>query len=176
MRLLPAFLASACFGFAALTLAPAAWAGPVTVGPVSFSPEFQTSLEEELGTREGAALQRATTNSVSRALSRHGATLSEDAPVVVEIAIIDADPNHPTMQQLGDTPGLDPILSVYRGGAELHAVLRARDGAVLTEVTHRRYDFDLFEAERGATTWSSARRAISQFAEKVADAYDEHAS
>jgi hypothetical protein len=38
------------------------------------------------------------------------------------------------------------------------------------EVSHRRYDMTL-EDVFAATTWGSARQAIRQFAEKVADAY-----
>ena len=104
-------------------------------------------------------------------LTERGATLSEGAPVTVEISIVDADPNRPTMQQLADTPGLDAFRSISIGGAELHAVLRGADGQVLSEVTHRRYNHSLDDVIPPATTWTEARRAIRQFANKVADAY-----
>lgn len=164
-------LTSALAGAAALAFAQLAYASPVTLAPVSFSPEFQAELDAELGAREGRVLQRAVVDAVSRELAERGATLSEGAPVTVEISIIDATPNRPTMQQLVDTPGLDAINSVSIGGAELRAVLRGADGQTLSEVTHRRYNYNLTDVSGAATTWTEARRAIRQFANKVADAY-----
>lgn len=162
---------TALAGIAGLAFAQAAQAAPVTLAPISFSPEFQTELNDELGAREGEFLQRNVSEAVGRALAERGATLSEGAPVRVEISIVDADPNRPTMQQLADTPGLDAFRSISIGGAELHAVLRGADGQVLSEVTHRRYNYSLDDAIPPATTWTEARRAIRQFANKVADAY-----
>lgn len=159
----------ASLAFAAL--APAAQAAPVTLAPVSFSPEFQTSLDEDIGAREGEVLRDAVTEAVSRALAQRGADLGPGG-IMVEITILDADPNRPTMHQLSDRPGLDYIRSLSIGGARLSAVLRGADGAVISEVNHRRYNTDIQEVALGAsTTWSEARRAIRQFAEKVADAY-----
>ncbi len=152
-------------------LAPAALAGPVTLAPVSFSAGFQTSLDEDIGVREGEILREAVTEAVSQALARRGADLGPGG-IVVEISIIDADPNRPTMQQLVHRPGLDYGRSLSVGGAELSAVIRGADGAVISEVTHRRYNTDIQDVALGAsTTWSEARRAIRQFAAKVADAY-----
>ena len=164
-------LTSALASAAALAFAQLAYASPVTLAPISFSTEFQAQLDAELGAREGDVLQRAVVDAVSRELAERGATLSEGAPVTVEISIIDAAPNRPTMQQLVDTPGLDAINSVSIGGAELRAVLRSADGRTLSEVTHRRYNYNLADVSGAATTWTEARRAIRQFANKVADAY-----
>lgn len=164
LRFLLASLAFAAF-------APAAIAGPVSLAPVSFSAEFQTSLDENFGAREGAVLRRAVTEAVSSALARRGANLGPGG-IVVEISILDADPNRPTMQQLVHTPGLDYGRSLSIGGASLSAVLRGADGAVIAEVTHRRYNTNIQEVALGASgTWSEARHTIRQFAEKVADAY-----
>ena len=162
---------TALAGFVALAFAQAAYAAPVTLAPISFSPEFQTELNDELGVREGEFLQRTVHEAVARELTERGATLSAGAPVTVEISIVDADPNRPTMQQLADTPGLDAFRSISIGGAELHAVLRGANGQVLTEVSHRRYDQSLEDAIPPTGTWQEARRAIRQFADKVADAY-----
>lgn len=157
---------------AAIAFAPAALAQP-NITPVSFSPEFQTELVEELGTREGEFLSAAVTQAIRDELTRRGA--GAGAPVTIEVSIVDADPNRPTMQQLMDTPGLD-FRSVSIGGAELQAVLRGADGQVLTEVSHRRYNHSLQDIGGAATTWTEARRAIRRFADKVADAYIAHAS
>ncbi len=169
MRIIPAVAAIAVLAFASTA------AAQVALAPISFSPEFQVSLAEDLGAREGEQLREAVTNSVSRALAHRGATVSSSAPVTIEISILDADPNRPTMNQLAEEPGLDFARSYSIGGAELQAVLRGSDGQVLAEVTHRRYNYSIDELLGPPATWSEARRAINQFATKVADAYVAHA-
>jgi hypothetical protein len=159
-------------GLAALAFAHTAAAAPVTLAPVSFSPEFQVTLDEELGAREGAYLTRAVTHAVNRALDRSGASPGQGS-VTIEISIIDADPNRPTMQEMAHTPGLDFGRSYSVGGAELRAVLRGADGQVLREVEHRRYNRSITDFLGPPSTWHEAERAIQQFARKVADAYVE---
>ncbi|MBY0563077.1 MAG: hypothetical protein K2P58_02730 [Hyphomonadaceae bacterium] len=157
---------------AAIVFSSAAWADPVTLAPISFSAEMQTSIEEELGQREAETLRATVHDAVASALSRHGATLAQNGAITVEIEVLDADPNRPTMQQLAATPGLDAIRSVYRGGAELRAVLRTSDGRTV-EVHQEYYDPTIEQASWRAGTWSTARIAIRRFATKVADAYDD---
>ncbi len=168
MRLLPAFC-----GLAALALAQSAAA--VTVGPVSYSPEFETELHEELGMREGEYLREQVQEAIGAALARRGLSVDSGGGAI-EVVIVDADPNRPTMQQLADQPSLDFIRSFSIGGAELRAVVRGADGQVLTEVDHRRYNSSLaeFHGMPPADTWSEARRSIRRFADKVADAYVAH--
>lgn len=151
-------------GAAVLAFAAPAWAQQST--PVSFSPEFQTTLEEEYGVREGEVLRAAVTEAISRELSRRGVSSSG---VNIDVTIVDAEPNRPTMQQLVDEPSLD-FQSVSIGGAELRATVRGANGAT-TEVTHSRYNHSLGDIGGAATTWTEARRSIRQFAVKVADAY-----
>jgi hypothetical protein len=168
MRLIP----FVC-GFAALALAPAAAA--VTLAPVSFSPQFEEALQEDLGAREGNVLREDVEGAVTRALAERGVQVGGGGGTI-EIVIVDADPNRPTMEQLADQPGLDSIRSISIGGAELHAVLRGANGEVVTEVDHRGYDHTIEDASmRGSTTWSRARQAIRRFANDVADAYVAHA-
>jgi hypothetical protein len=167
MRLISAFC-----GLAVLALAHTAHGQ--TISPVSFSPEFQVLVDEELGAREGDYLRETVTRRVAAALSQRGVTVGQSANVTIEISIIDADPNRPTMEQQSQNLGLDGLRSVSIGGAELQAVLRGSDGRVLSEVTHRRYDHSLADVF-GSDTWHAARRAIGQFANKVADAYVESA-
>jgi len=155
---------------AALAFASAAQAQTATLSPISFSPEFQEELTDNYGEREGEYLREEITTAVTRALARRGVTVSDAAPLAVDISIIDAAPNRPTFQQASDTPGLDTFRSISIGGAELHAVLRRADGTAVSEVTHRRYDHTLEDAI-GSTTWTEAHSAIRQFANKVADAY-----
>jgi hypothetical protein len=168
MRLIPAIC-----GLAALALAQSAAA--VTVGPIAFSPEFETELQENLGPREGEVLRRDVERAVASELARRGLNGSN---ATIEIVIEDADPNRPTMHQLGESPGLDPMRSISIGGASLHGVIRAADGQVLSEVDHDGYrqTFADIAFIPPATTWSEARRDIRRFATKVADAYAAHAS
>lgn len=168
MRLIPAVC-----GIAALAIAQSASA--VTLAPVTFSPEFETELHEDIGTREGEYLRADVEDAVRSALARNGVDVGAGGGTI-EIVIVDADPNRPTMQQLADRPGLDAIRSVSIGGAELHAVLRAPGGQVLTEVDHRHYNSSLaeFNGIAPAAPWSEARRSIRRFAAKVADAYVAH--
>lgn len=166
MRLIPAFC-----GLAALAFAQTATA--VTLAPVSFSSEFETKLAEDIGVREGEYLRVDVEEAVRNALARRGVELGASGDTI-EIVIVDADPNRPTMQQLTNRPGLDPIRSISIGGAELRAVLRGADGQVFTEVEHKGYNSNIEEVPPPATTWSEARRSIRRFAEKVADAYIAH--
>jgi hypothetical protein len=134
--------------------------------PVSFSPEFQTALEEDYGVREGEVLRAAVSETIARELSRRGIATGS---AIVEVTIVSARPNRPTMQQMLDEPSLD-FSSISIGGAELRAVVRHADGGT-TEVEHRRYNHSLSDLSGAATAWTEARRAIRQFAVKVADAY-----
>jgi|CXWL01.1.fsa_nt_gi hypothetical protein len=146
-------------------------AAPVALSPVSFSPAFQAALDEDLGAREGEHLRADLLRAVSRELTARGASIGEGG-ITIELSIIDADPNRPTMQQAAHRPGLDMIRSISVGGAELHAVLRGADGVVVSEITHRRYNYSIEEAAlQASNTWSEARRAFRGFAQRVADAY-----
>lgn len=145
-------------GAALMALATPVWAQST---PVSFSPEFQTALEEEYGTREGDYLRDAVAEAINAELSRRGVSNAGS----IDVTIVDAEPNRPTMQQLFDRPSLDAS-SVSIGGAELRATLPS--GEV---VTYRRYNHSLADVSGPATTWTEARRAIRQFAIRVADAY-----
>ncbi|MBL8537119.1 MAG: DUF3313 family protein [Hyphomonadaceae bacterium] len=165
---------SVLFGFTALALAQTAWAEPVAVSPISFSPQLETALAEDLGPREGEYLQRAVQTEIAAALQRRGVSAGAPARLSIEVVIVDADPNRPTMQQLHDQPGLDPIASVSIGGAELRAILRDNDGNAVATVEHRFYDHNLLDTTPAASTWSTARRSIHRFARRVADAYVAH--
>jgi hypothetical protein len=149
-------------------------AQPLSPEQISYSPEFQTALDEDYGLREGEILRRAVADSINNELARRG--VSTAGGPSIEVSIVDAEPNRPTMQQLSERPGLDSIRSISIGGAELRAVLRSADGSVLEQVEHRRFNLSLTELNGAASTWTEARRAIRRFANKVADAYVAHAS
>ncbi|MEZ5955889.1 MAG: hypothetical protein R3C27_01570 [Hyphomonadaceae bacterium] len=149
-------------GAALLAVSSPAWAQST---PVSFSAEFQTALEEEYGVREGDVLRVAVADAIAREFARRGISNATS----IEVTIVSAEPNRPTMQQLFDRPSLD-YQSISVGGAELQATVRSANGST-TEVTHRRYNHSLADLSGAATTWTEARRSIRQFAVKVADAY-----
>lgn len=165
-------IAATVLSFAAFAFANAAAAQIVTLAPVSFSEAMQTSLEEDIGLREAERLQEAAHDVVAAALARRGATVGPNGDVTIEIEVVDAEPNRPTMQQLSNTPGLDAIRSISIGGAELRAVLRTADGRTV-EVRDDYYDPTIEYASWRAGTWSAARVAMRRFANKVADAYAE---
>lgn len=163
-------IATLLVSVAALSIAPAAFAQPATT--IAYSPEFQTSLQDEFGVREGEALQRYVHRAIEREFARRGVASTAAS---VDVTIVEADPNRPTMEQLGHTPGLDMLRSISIGGAELRATVRRADGST-AEVTHRRYDQSIDDVALEAPgTWTSAERAIRQFAVKVADAYAQSA-
>jgi len=161
MRIAPVLLSAAALAFAAS-------ANAQTLEQISYSPEFQTELQDDLGPREGEYLQENITRAIERAIARRNVAATG---VRIEVVIEDAQPNRFTMQQLRSRPGVDPLRSVSVGGADLRAVLRRPDGTVLTEVEHSRYTTSLRDLFFEPLTWTDANRTIRQFAEKVADAY-----
>jgi hypothetical protein len=144
-----------------------------TIQPVSYAPDFQTALEDDYGVREGAYLQETLTRYVSEALEQRGLSGRD---VSIELSIIDAKPNRPTMEQTADRPGLDPIRSISVGGAELRGVVRNASGGEIATVEHQYSSHDLYMASFSGATWGDARRAMRRFAVKVADAVALHAS
>lgn len=171
MRFVSALVALSAIGFATVAAAE-----PVSLTPITFSSEFQTSLDRDLGVREGDLLRNRVERAVTAALVRRGATVQSSAPIIIDIEIVDANPNRPTFQQLSNPPYPSLMESTSIGGAQLRATLRGADGQVLDTVSYRQYNssFDEFRFERPAT-WSEAGRAINVFADKVADAYLAHA-
>lgn len=159
-------------GLATFAFAPSALAAPVTIAPVALSAEYQTKVDEEIGDRDSRVLSEFVTRTVSRALTQRGGEIADNAPVRVEITIVDADPNRPTWEEMRKTPGLSQFWSVSTGGAELQATLRGADGSVLGEVNHRYFSNSIADIIGSPDTWSDANRATYRFARKVADAYD----
>lgn len=154
-----------------------AWASPspATAAPVAtptpaLSADLQEDLTETYGEDEGAYLQRETLRMVQAALARAGAQPVEaGGALTVEITIVRATPNRPTIHQLHDMPGLS-MQSLSIGGAEFEAVIRDASGAERARVTHERFAFDVTDSI-GAGVWSDARQAMRGFARKVAEAY-----
>lgn len=166
MRLAPLMIGVAALAFAHTAAAQ-------TIAQVSFSPAFQEALAEDIGEREGAYLSSTLTRYVENALARRG--VNADG-LTIELQIVNADPNRPTLRQLSANPAIDSMRSVSTGGAELRAILRDRSGGVIAEVDHSYYTQNLRDVFVVPNTWTDARRSMQQFANKVADAYVAHAS
>ena len=156
---------------AALAFAQTAAAGPVAIAPVSFAPSFQATVDNDIGSSQADVLRTRVSNAISDALARRGVIASADAPVTIEVDIVNAVPNRVTMQRLRTNYMLDPGRTVQLGGAELHAVLRGAGGTTLSEVVYSHYDHDFTDLVGPPAMWTSAGNTINQFAERVADAY-----
>ena len=127
------------------------------------SPEFQSKLEDDYGVREAKILTDSLTSKVTAAFAREGVRADR-----VVVTIEDAKPNRPTMQQLSDTPGLDPMRSVSIGGATITGTAFDASGTAIGTLEYDWYETDLSNVI-AATTWSDARYTFDRFARRFAD-------
>lgn len=78
-----------------------------------------------------------------------------------QLVLTDLKPNRPTMQQMRDTPGLDPIRSISVGGAAIEGQLITADGQ------SRAVKFSYFSPNIrdvwGYGVWQDADRAFERF-------------
>lgn len=155
---------------ALFALAAAASAAPVSLAPIQFSAALEETIADDYGAREEDVLRGMVERAVSAALTRVGGQIVEGGPIVVEVTLVDARPNRPTLGQLSNQPGLDFGRSLSIGGAELTATLRHANGASIGDV-HYEYYTPIIEDALGASTWWDAQRAIRRFARRVAEAY-----
>ena len=159
-------MAAMAAALAVASLSPAL-ASPVGTPEPTLSADLQESLTETYGDEEGAYLQQETLRLVQEALVRRGAQpVADGGALTIEITIVRAVPNRPTMTQLRDTPGLS-MESISIGGAEFEAVIRDANGVERARVTHERFSFDI-EDSIAAGVWTDARRAMRGFAHMVA--------
>lgn len=142
--------------------------GETALTAVSFTPAFQTTVQNDIGATQGEALKASVARAVSAALARRGAAVSG---VTIAIEVVDAVPNRTSVQHLRANYLLDPGRTVQLGGAEFHALLRSAGGQTLAEVAYSHYDHAFDDLVGPPSMWTSANRAAQQFAERVADAY-----
>jgi hypothetical protein len=152
----------ALVALAGLALAAAAPASALTV-EAKISPEFQTKLEDDYGVREAQILIKVLTSKVEATFAREGVK-AERVVLIIE----DAKPNRPTMQQISDTPGLDPIRSISIGGARVSGVAYDASGVPIGTLDYDWYETDLSNVI-GSTTWTDARWTFDRFARRFAD-------
>jgi hypothetical protein len=138
----------------------AAPAHAITV-EAAFSEDFKAKLDDDLGVREGEVL----TDIISKKIEQRFAGIAAERVVVT---IEDAKPNRPTMQQVSDKIGLDPIRSFSIGGAKLSGVAYDAAGREIGKFDYKWYESDITQAQY-QTTWHDARSAIDRFARRFAD-------
>lgn len=143
----------------ALALLPAAAATEVAV---SYSEDFAEELADNYGEREGERLSEDITEDLSFAFNKVGVN-----PARVEVTIINAKPNRPTMEQLSDRPGLDGFRSISLGGMELTGTAYDADGNVLATQEYEWFESNIRDVI-GTAVWTDANRASRRFAKKLA--------
>lgn len=152
MRRFPVLIAIAAASLAGSALAQ----GRVSV---ALGRALQAKIQD-YGPRDVEDLRRELGRDVERALVR-----SPNAPVAAQLVIEDAQPNRPTFEQLGRTPGLS-LRSVGVGGARVSGTVTFRDGSI-RPIHYQWYETDITQ-ERAAGTWSDAYRAFGWLADQLA--------
>ncbi|MFC5372688.1 hypothetical protein ACFPIF_09005 [Brevundimonas faecalis] len=146
---------------AALAVSGAAAAQPSAV-VVTVSPDFAKTAAE-LGQRDVDQQVDDMRRTVERVLVQRNALDGAR----VELTITDLKPNRPTLQQMGDKPGLDGMRSLSIGGAAVEGTVTLASGEV-QPVKFDYYTPTLADA-RGSTTWTDAQRAYDRLARRLAD-------
>ena len=158
MRLL---ILIAALGFTSMAAAHAQDTGYV-VGNVSYSQSYAEDAET-YGARDIERLLEELTEEVTQRLEDDG--LLSNAGATIELVLLDAKPNRPTIEQLGDNPGLS-YQSFSRGGANIQAIIRNQDGEEISQFQYDWYTPNIEDsAYRG--TWSDADRAFSRFSRQL---------
>lgn len=152
------------FAIAALAgLALAALPASALTVETRISPEFQEKLQDDYGVREADILSKQLTTTIQTQFSRLGGGKAER----VVVTIHDAKPNRPTMQQLSDRIGLDPIRSIGVGGAKVSGIAYDASGNQVGTLDYDWYETDISQVI-AASTWHDARWAFDRFARKFA--------
>jgi hypothetical protein len=149
---------------AAAVAAGLAFAGPAAAVTVEtkIAPEFQEKLEDDYGVREAGILSEALVKKIETQLASKGAKVDR-----VVVTIHDAKPNRPTMEQVSEKMGLDPIRSISVGGAKVSGVAYDASGKEVGSVAYDWYETDIRQV-LGSSTWHDARWAFDRFARKLA--------
>ena len=118
------------------------------------------------GDRDLQRLTKRLQSKLEASLVKKGLNISETAPTVLRVTLVDAKPNRPTFKQLGREAGLS-IRSFGIGGAKMESELIAAGGQSLGTINYKWYENDIRDAQYGGT-WTDANRAIDRFAKKTA--------
>ena len=146
----------------ALAVAAAGSASALTV-ETKFTPDFQKKIDKDYGAREGQELTEIMAAKIQSQFTRQGVKADH-----VTVTIEDARPNRPTMKQISDKPGLDPIRSISTGGAKVSGVAYDASGKEIGTFSYNWYETDIANVI-AATTWTDARWTFDRFARRFAD-------
>ena len=121
-----------------------------------------------LGQRDLDALLKKLKTDAIKDLGKKDIALSDDAPLVLKLTLVNAKNNRPTKSQISEQVTLS-IRSIREGGAELSGELLSADGSSLGTISYTYYD-DIFldGFSQASTTWTDAKEAIDRFSEKLA--------
>ncbi|WP_323762395.1 hypothetical protein [Maricaulis sp.] len=139
---------------------------PVAIGEIAYGPEL-VEHAEDFGERELDRLARY----LRTALERELADDLGGNGHILHVTILDAQPNRPTMAQMGGTRPLHPS-SISIGGADLEARLVSADGQVLETYSYGWRSMNIRDVV-GFAQWTDARRTFSRFADQISDSLDE---
>jgi len=154
----------ACLTGALLVLTTVLAAPPAA--SVSYAPAVQQDLQDRFGAAEGDALRA----DILAAISRQMGKLAMPPGTAVSVTVTDLAPTRPTRRQQSDEPTLDPLLTQYLGGAELHGVVHDAAGRALRTVQYRYFAPDLRAGSVARDPWADAHLAIEGFAARLAAA------
>ncbi len=143
----------------ALAILPTAAATEVAV---TYSDDFAEELTDNYGEREGETLTEEIIEDLDRAFTKAGVD-----PARVDIVIVDAKPNRPTLEQMSARPGLDAFRSISLGGMKLTGTAYDADGNVLASQEYGWFENNIRDVV-GSGVWTDANRASRRFATKMA--------
>jgi hypothetical protein len=155
---------TALFAMAALA-APTLADDPVAIGEIGFG-QALLDKADEYGQRELDYLAREMREDLERELA---GMLGENG-LTLQVTILDATPNRPTMQQMG-AHGLHHS-SISIGGASLEAELVDAGGNTLETFSYSWRSYDIRNVV-GYSRWTDARRAMNRFASDVGESLAE---
>lgn len=152
------------------TLAMTALAGALLASPAfaltvetKMSAKFQEKLDDDIGTREARVLSDILTRKITKAFESQNVKAER-----VVVTIEDAKPNRPTMEQVSDKPGLDPMRSISIGGAKVSGIAYDAAGNELGRLDYRWYETDISNVY-SSTVWTDARTSFDRFATRFAE-------
>ena len=135
---------------------------------VTFAPAVVSQMAS-YGEGERATLESAIDTALANAL--RGSPLPAGA--TIHVTVEEAAPSHPTRAQQMANPAMDPTWTHFLGGAALSAEVHDASGRVLSKASHRYFPPTITMGSVSLDPWADARRAIDQFAAKVAAAVRE---
>jgi hypothetical protein len=153
-------------GILGLVLATVSPAAQLPEATVDFAPAVAASLHDRYGEDETAVLRSAIVTAVARETQK----VTVPSGLTVTVTVRDIAPTRPTLHQLSTDPAMDVERTRFIGGADLAGVVRDAHGHLVVNVMYRYYPPTLEMGSVVRDAWADARRAIDQFAVKLAAA------